>query len=87
MSEIKPYVPAETKMSDWSWRGLVFGIIFGGILGSANAYLGLKVGLTISTSIPLAVIMVAVFASMRKLMGKGTILDVNIGQTAGSAVW
>ena len=85
MSEIKPYVPAETKMSDWSWRGLVFGIIFGGILGSANAYLGLKVGLTISTSIPLAVIMVAVFASMRKLIGKGTILDVNIGQTAGSA--
>jgi putative OPT family oligopeptide transporter len=72
-------------MADWSWRGLVFGIIFGGILGSANAYLGLKVGLTISTSIPLAVIMVAVFASLRKVIGKGTILDVNIGQTAGSA--
>ena len=72
-------------MADWSWRGLVFGIIFGGILGSANAYLGLKVGLTISTSIPLAVIMVAVFATMKKVIGKGTILDVNIGQTAGSA--
>lgn len=85
MSEHKPYVPAETTMADWSWRGLVFGIIFGGILGSANAYLGLKVGLTISTSIPLAVIMVAVFAALKKVMGKGSILDVNIGQTAGSA--
>ena len=85
MSEHKPYVPAETSMADWSWRGLVFGIIFGAILGSANAYLGLKVGLTISTSIPLTVIMVAVFAAMKKAIGKSTILDVNIGQTAGSA--
>lgn len=85
MSEHKPYIPAETTIPDWSWRGLIFGIIFGGILGSANAYLGLKVGLTISTSIPLAVIMVAVFAALKKIAGQGSILDVNIGQTAGSA--
>jgi putative OPT family oligopeptide transporter len=63
----------------------VLGIIFGAVLGSANAYLGLKVGLTISTSIPLAVIMVAAFAVLRPLIGKSSILDVNIGQTAGSA--
>jgi len=85
MSEHKPYVLPDTKFADWSWRGLVLGLIFGGILGSANAYLGLKVGLTISTSIPLAVIMVAAFAALRPVIGRGTILDVNIGQTAGSA--
>jgi len=85
MSEHKPYVPSETSLADWSWRGLVLGVIFGAILGSANAYLGLKVGLTISTSIPLAVIMVAAFTALRPVLGKGSILDVNIGQTAGSA--
>ena len=85
MSEPQPYVPAETSLADWSWRGLVVGTIFGAVLGSANAYLGLKVGLTISTSIPLAVIMVAVFAALRPVLGKASILDVNIGQTAGSA--
>ena len=85
MSEHKPYVPADTPLRDWSWRGLVLGIIFGAVLGSANAYLGLRVGLTISTSIPLAVIMVAAFAALRPVIGKASILDVNIGQTAGSA--
>jgi putative OPT family oligopeptide transporter len=85
MSDHKPYVPDDTLMPDWSWRGLVLGVIFGAVLGSANAYLGLKVGLTISTSIPLAVIMVAAFAALRPVLGKASILDVNIGQTAGSA--
>jgi putative OPT family oligopeptide transporter len=85
MSDHKPYVPDDTSFADWSWRGLVLGILFGAILGSANAYLGLMVGLTISTSIPLAVIMVAAFTALRPIIGKGTILDVNIGQTAGSA--
>jgi len=85
MSTHKPYIPDDTPLRDWSWRGLVLGIIFGAVLGSANAYLGLKVGLTISTSIPLAVIMVAAFAALRPVIGPGTILDVNIGQTAGSA--
>jgi putative OPT family oligopeptide transporter len=81
----RPYVTADTPLSDWSWRGLILGIVFGAILGSANAYLGLRVGLTISTSIPLAVIMVAAFAALRPFIGRGSILDVNIGQTAGSA--
>ena len=85
MSEYKPYVPDDTPLRDWSLRGLFLGIIFGAVLGSANAYIGLQVGLTISTSIPLAVIMVAAFATLRPVIGKGSILDVNIGQTAGSA--
>jgi putative OPT family oligopeptide transporter len=85
MSEHKPYIPDDTPLRDWSWRGLVLGLVFGAVLGAANAYIGLQVGLTISTSIPLAVIMVAAFATLRPVIGKGSILDVNIGQTAGSA--
>ena len=85
MSEHKPYIPDDTPLSDWSWRGLLLGLVFGAVLGAANAYIGLQVGLTISTSIPLAVIMVAAFATLRPVIGKGSILDVNIGQTAGSA--
>lgn len=85
MSQHKPHISADSHLDDWSWRGLVAGVIFGAVLGSANAYLGLKVGLTISTSIPLAVIMVAVFAALRPMIGRSTINDVNIGQTAGSA--
>ncbi len=85
MTEYKPYVPNETPLSDWSLRGFILGVIFGAILGSANAYLGLKVGLTISTSIPIAVIIVAAFAALKPILGKSSILDVNIGQTAGSA--
>jgi putative OPT family oligopeptide transporter len=85
MGDHRPYVPDDTKLPDASWRGLVLGLLFGAILGSANAYLGLKVGLTISTSIPLAVIMVAAFAALRRVIGPSSILDVNIGQTAGSA--
>lgn len=85
MSQHQPYIPADTQLADWSWRGLVMGAIFGAILGSANAYLGLKVGLTISTSIPVAVISVAAFAALRPIMGRSTIQDVNISQTTGSA--
>ncbi|MCZ6832611.1 MAG: oligopeptide transporter, OPT family [Acidobacteria bacterium] len=85
MSQHQPYIPADTQLADWSWRGLVMGAIFGAILGSANAYLGLKVGLTISTSIPVAVISVAAFAALRPIIGRSTIQDVNISQTTGSA--
>ena len=85
MSQHQPYIPADTQLADWSWRGLVMGAIFGAILGSANAYLGLKVGLTISTSIPVAVISVAAFAALRPIIGRSTIQDANISQTTGSA--
>jgi putative OPT family oligopeptide transporter len=85
MSEHRPYISPEETLRDLTFRAAVVGIVFGAVFGSANAYLGLKVGLTISTSIPLAVIMVAAFAALRPLLGKASILDVNIGQTAGSA--
>ena len=82
---IEPFVPDDTPYRDFTWKAVIVGIVLGGVFGCANAYLGLKVGLTISTAIPLAVIMVATFKGLPALFGKTTILDYNIGQTAGSA--
>ncbi len=80
-----PYVPAESTTRDFSIKAVVFGVVFGAVFGSANAYLGLKVGLTISTAIPLAVISVALFKFLEPVLGRTSILECNITQTAGSS--
>ncbi|TFH02878.1 MAG: oligopeptide transporter, OPT family [Calditrichales bacterium] len=85
MAEIKPHIPEDSKITDFSYKALFAGALFGVLFGSANAYLGLRVGLTISTAIPLAVISVAFFKSFSWLFGKTTILEANIAQTTGSA--
>lgn len=85
MEKVKPHVPAESNLTDFSLRALLVGAVFGILFGSANAYLGLRVGLTISTAIPLAVISVALFKSFEKIWGKASILEANIAQTTGSA--
>jgi putative OPT family oligopeptide transporter len=76
----KPFVSAEERMAEFTWRGLVPGIVLGIVFGAANAYLGLRAGLTISTSIPIAVMTVAAFKVIR-----GNILEANMSQTIGSA--
>jgi putative OPT family oligopeptide transporter len=80
--QYEPYVPAETRILEFSWRAVILGALFGIVFGAANAYLGLRVGLTVSTSIPIAVMTVAVF---RAFVRGGTILEHNISQTVGSA--
>ena len=80
-----PYVPAETVLPEFSFKGVFLGSLFGIAFGAANAYLGLRVGLTISTSIPIAVMTVAVFALLRPVLGRATILESNMSQTVGSA--
>lgn len=76
----KPFISAEERMAEFTWRGLVPGIVLGIVFGAANAYLGLRAGLTISTSIPIAVMTVAAFKVIR-----GNILEANMSQTIGSA--
>lgn len=83
--EYVPYVPHESEMAEFTIKGLVLGSLFGIAFGAANAYLGLRVGLTISTSIPIAVMTVAVFAMLKPLMGRATILESNMAKTVGSA--
>ncbi|MBS1620899.1 MAG: OPT/YSL family transporter [Bacteroidetes bacterium] len=80
-STFKPFVPAETKMAEFTVKSVVTGAIFGIIFGTATVYLALKAGLTVSASIPIAVMSIL----LGKLFLKTTVLENNIIQTTGSA--
>ncbi len=62
---------------------IIFGVIVGTIMNAAITYAGLKIGFTIVGS---AIAAVLGFGVLRGVLRKGTILEVNIGQTVGSAV-
>src|SRR4051812_26416058 len=82
----EPYIPASTRITEFTPRALILGTLLGMIFGASSLYLVLKVGLTVSASIPVAVISVTLFRLWSKLGGKdATILENNIVQTAGSA--
>ena len=75
----KSYVPADSKMTEFSVKALVIGLIMCVVLGAANAYLGLKAGMTIAATYPAAVIGMALLR-----VWKGTILEENYARTVGS---
>jgi putative OPT family oligopeptide transporter len=77
--KFRPYVPADMKMSEFSFRAILLGLIMTGILGAANAYLGLKAGMTIAATYPAAVIGMSILRLM-----KGSLLEENIARTIGS---
>jgi len=77
--EFKPYVPAETKMREFTFKALFIGAILSIILGSANAYIGLKVGLTVAATFPAAVMAMAILRIF-----KGTILEENTCRTTAA---
>lgn len=77
----RPFVPAETKMAEFTIKSVLTGAVFGIIFGAATVYLALKAGLTVSASIPIAVIAI----TLGKKFLKTTILENNIIQTTGSA--
>ncbi len=79
--EFKPYVPASSKMAEFTIKSVLLGAIFGVIFGAATVYLALKAGLTVSASIPIAVLAI----SIGRKFFKTTILENNIIQTTGSA--
>jgi len=76
-------------LPEFTLRAAAAGILFGLLFGAANAYLGLRVGLTVSTSIPIAVLTVAFFQVLNRILrtpaGPGMILEANMSQTMGSA--
>ncbi len=80
-TNFKPFVPAETRMAEFTVKSILTGALFGIIFGASTVYLALKAGLTVSASIPIAVI--AITLGRRFL--KTTILENNIIQTTGSA--
>jgi putative OPT family oligopeptide transporter len=80
-AELKPYVPADQLIPEFTPKAVILGAIFGILFGAVTVYLALRAGLTVSASIPIAVLAIAVF----KRIGKSTILENNIVQTIGSA--
>lgn len=80
--ELKPYIPAEKIVPEFTVTSVLMGILLAVVFGAANAYLGLRVGMTVSASIPAAVIAMGV---LRVVMRKNSILESNIVQTVGSA--
>jgi putative OPT family oligopeptide transporter len=82
----KPYIPAEARLPELTFRALLMGVVLGMVFGASSLYLVLKVGLTVSASIPVAVIAITLFGMVGKAGGKdSTILENSITQTAGSA--
>lgn len=74
-----PFVPAESKMAELTFKALFLGVLMAVVLGAANAYLGMKAGLTVAATFPAAVVAMAAL----RVFG-GTILEENIARTAAS---
>lgn len=62
---------------------ILFGIVAGAIMNAAITYAGLKIGFTIVGS---SIAAVLGFGVLRGVLRRGSILEVNIGQTIASAV-
>jgi len=85
-TKFEPFIPAEGRLLEFTWRAVLTGAILGIMFGASSLYLVLKVGITVSASIPVAVISLALFRLLSKVgLRDATILEHNITQTAGSA--
>jgi uncharacterized oligopeptide transporter (OPT) family protein len=73
----------QTRYPEVSVGAIVFGVIFGVILTAAITYAGLKIGFTILGS---SIAAVVGFGVLRGGLRRGTILEINIGQTVASAI-
>jgi uncharacterized oligopeptide transporter (OPT) family protein len=62
---------------------IVFGVVCGAIMNASITYAGLKIGFTIVGS---SIAAVLGFGVLRGLLRRGSILEINIAQTIGSAV-
>src|SRR4051794_19703814 len=80
------YVPADARISEFTWQAVVVGAVLGIIFGASSLYLVLKVGMTVSASIPVAVLSITLFRAFSRMFGlrPATILENNIVQTTGS---
>ena len=44
VTQFKPYVPAESREPEMTFRALLAGVLLSAFFGSANAYLAMKAG-------------------------------------------
>ncbi len=81
MAEFQPFVPADQRPPELTFRALLLGSIFGLIFGAVTVYVGLRAGLTVAASIPIAVLSISIL----RAFGRASILENNIVQTTGNA--
>lgn len=74
----KPYISAQKKVAEFSFRASFLGLTFGFLFAIANAYLALKIGQTVSASIPAAIMSMGL---MKLFFRKVSVLEHNIVQT------
>ena len=79
--EFKPYVPADARLDELTWKSLLLGILIAALMGAANAYLALKAGQTVSATFPAAILALGAF---RLPFFRGTVLEQNIARAAGT---
>jgi putative OPT family oligopeptide transporter len=79
--DFRPFVDADTSLTEFSIRAVILGALFGILFGAVSVYVGLRAGLTVSASIPIAVLSISIL----RMFGRSTILENNIVQTTGSA--
>ncbi|MFW5950511.1 MAG: OPT family oligopeptide transporter [Gemmatimonadota bacterium] len=75
----EPFVPADQKVREFSFRAVALGVVMAVVLGAANAYIGMVAGLTIAATFPAAVVALAALRPVG-----GTILEENIARTTAS---
>ncbi len=75
----EPYVPAETRLKEFTLRAVLLGVVMAVVLGAANAYIGMVAGLTIAATFPAAVVAMALLRPVG-----GTILEENVARTTAS---
>ncbi|MDI9818155.1 MULTISPECIES: OPT family oligopeptide transporter [unclassified Legionella] len=81
MSKLVPFITADKKIAELTFRSVVLAIILTVMLALSNAYLALKLGILTSASIPAAIISMGIL----RLFKDATILENNAVQTAASA--
>src|SRR5579864_9346291 len=77
----EPFIPANETRAALTFRELMLGSLFGILFGAVTVYVGLRAGLTVAASIPISVLSISVL----RALGRASILENNIVQTAGSA--
>jgi putative OPT family oligopeptide transporter len=75
----EPYVPADTRMKEFTLWAVLLGVVMAVVLGAANAYIGMVAGLTIAATFPAAVVAMALLRPVG-----GSILEENIARTTAS---
>lgn len=76
-----PFIAADKKVAELTFRAIVLAIILTVLLATSNAYLALKLGILTSASIPAAIISMGIL----RFFKTSTILENNAVQTAASA--